>query len=405
MDYSSFFHKSLEHLKLEGRYRYFKKIERCCGDFPHAYLYQQDLAKEKIIVWCGNDYLGMSQNPHVIEAMKATIDKVGTGSGGTRNISGTTIFHEQLEHEIASLHGKESALVFTSGYVANEATLTTLGRMLPNCAYISDADNHASIIQGIRYSGAEKHIFKHNDLTDLENCLKKIDHARPKIIVFESIYSMSGNVAPIGEICRLARQYNALTYLDEVHGVGMYGEHGAGVAEQMHLMEEVDIIQGTLGKAFGLIGGYIAAKKEITDFIRSFASGFIFTTSLPPCIAAGAVASIQYLKTHDKERRQQQENVANLKRQFQARGIHFLDNKSHIVPVIIGDAHTCKELADYLLTKHHVYVQPINYPTVPKGTERLRLTPSAVHTPAMVDHLVQAVDDAWRHFTLKKEAA
>lgn len=390
MDYSTFFDNALQGLKSEGRYRYFLNIKRLCGDFPYA-LYQKGDVSQKIVVWCGNDYLGMGQHEEVVQAMHTAVDSFGVGSGGTRNISGTTAAHVALEAELAELHQKESALVFTSGYVANEAALNTLASHLPNCVVISDENNHASIIQGIRNSRAEKIIFRHNDVAHLRQILEHLPYERPKIVVFESIYSMDGDIGHIKEICALAREFNAITYLDEVHGVGMYGPTGAGVAEERGLQNEVDIIQGTLGKAFGLIGGYVAGNRRIIDFIRSFASGFIFTTSLPPAVCAAAKTSVHYLRHHGELRERHQRNVMLVKQKLQQYSIPFMDNESHIVPVMVKGAQRCKNIADRLLEDYNIYVQPINYPTVPKGYERLRVTPSALHTEEMIDQLVGAL--------------
>lgn len=399
MDYTTFFKKKLDVLKNEGRYRHFTNIERRAGDFPKADLHTPE-GKKEIIIWCGNDYLGMGQHHKVIEATTKTIAQCGAGAGGTRNISGTTRYHVDLEHELADLHNKEAGLVFTSGYVANEATLSTLGSLLPNCIIYSDADNHASMIQGIRHSTAQRRIFKHNDVEDLRRLLAQDDPACAKLIAFESVYSMDGDIAPIQEICAVAKEFNALTYIDEVHGVGMYGQKGGGIAQARDLEGEIDIIQGTLGKAFGLIGGYITGSKELVDFVRSFAPGFIFTTSITPSIAAGCIASIRHLKTSQKERTIHQHNATLLKEKLKAVNIPYLKNESHIVPVIIGSAEKCKQVTDALLHDHHIYVQPINYPTVPIGTERLRLTPSAIHTEEMADQLVTALTEIWHRFAL-----
>lgn len=403
MDYESFFKKSLQLLKQEGRYRYFVNIERRVGDFPYAY-YHLPSGKEKVIIWCGNDYLGMGQHPKVIEAMIDSLHQLGAGAGGTRNISGTTIHHVQLEQELAELHDKQTALVFSSGYVANEATLSVLGSMLPNCVIFSDSENHASMIMGIRHSRAQKIIFSHNNPEDLYQKISQVPKDQPKLIAFESVYSMSGDIAPLQEICDIAEKFNALTYLDEVHGVGMYGHKGGGIAQQLGLSDRIDIIQGTLGKAFGLIGGYITGSHAMVDFVRSHAPGFIFTTSIAPTIAAGAVTSIVHLRESTTERHQHQSNAAYLKEKLKRAGIPFLDGGSHIVPVIIGDARLCKEVADLLLTEYKMYVQPINYPTVPVGSERLRLTPSSTHTPEMIDELVFALKDIWGRLLLKKAA-
>lgn len=394
MDYDIFFEQELAHLKNEGRYRIFLDIERCAGEYPKAVCHHGTF-KDKITVWCGNDYLGMGQHPKVIQAMIQTLKDNGAGAGGTRNISGTTHQHVLLEAEIASLHQKESALLFTSGYVANETTLSTLASRLPGCILLSDAHNHASIIHGIRHSRAEKHIFQHNDIHDLERILERLDPKRPKIIVFESVYSMDGDIAPIKEICALAKKFKALTYLDEVHGVGMYGKYGGGIAQQENIDHAIDIIQGTLGKAFGLIGGYIAGSKNIVDFIRSFSPGFIFTTALPPAICRGAYESIRHLKTSVIEREQQAKNVAYLKDHLERIQVPFIKNHSHIIPIIVGDPRLCKEISDTLLKQYGIYIQPINYPTVSKGTERLRLTPSASHTFSMIDELIFALKNVW----------
>ncbi|HBN22432.1 MAG TPA: 5-aminolevulinate synthase [Holosporales bacterium] len=399
MDYTAFFKKNLDTLKSEGRYRHFANIERRAGDFPKADLHTPE-GKKEIIIWCGNDYLGMGQHPKVVEATTKTIAQCGAGAGGTRNISGTTRYHVELEKELADLHNKEAGLVFTSGYVANEATLSTLGTLLPNCIIYSDSENHASMIQGIRHSKAQKRIFKHNDVEDLRRLLMQDDPSCAKLIVFESVYSMDGDIAPIKEICAVAKEFGALTYIDEVHGVGMYGQKGGGIAQARELEDEIDIIQGTLGKAFGLIGGYITGSKELIDFVRSFAPGFIFTTSITPSVAAGCIASIQHLKTSDQERVRHQNNARTLKGKCAAAGIPYLKSESHIVPVIIGNAEKCKQVTDALLHDYQIYVQPINYPTVPIGTERLRLTPSAIHTEEMADQLVAALVEIWQRFDL-----
>lgn len=396
MNYQNFFHEQLKLLKNDGRYRYFTSLTRSAGNFPHGTVYGSDGQPKDIIVWCGNDYLGMGQNPQVLAAMHAAIDKVGAGSGGTRNISGTTPYHQELERSLADFHEKEAALIFTSGYVANEAALQTLGTGLPECVFFSDAHNHASIIQGIRYSRAQKHIFDHNNVEELESQLRQYPLDRAKIIVFESVYSMNGDIGKIQEICTLAKKYNALTYLDEVHGVGMYGVHGAGIAQELGLVDQVDFIQGTLGKAFGLIGGYVTADAPLIDYIRSFASSFIFTTSLPPFIAAGAIQSIKIIRSMDALRTRQHANAAYLKKHLKQAGIPFMDNPSHIVPIIVGDPFVCKSLSQQLIDDHGIYIQPINFPTVPKGTERFRVTPSAVHTFEMIDHLVGALKSIWQ---------
>ena len=384
-DYKKIFRESLDELKKDGNYRIFADLEKIAGNFPQALNYKDNSVSE-VTVWCSNDYLGMSQNDIVIESMIEAVKKVGAGSGGTRNISGTNHYHVLLERELCYLHQKEAALLFNSGYLANQATLSTLGKKLPDCVFFSDEKNHASMIQGMRNSGAKKIIFEHNNINDLENKLK-INKSKSKVIVFESVYSMDGNFSPIKEICDLAEKYNALTFLDEVHAVGIYGKRGAGVAEERGVMERIDVIQGTLAKAFGVIGGYITGNRDLIDFIRSFASGFIFTTSLPPCIAAGAYSSIRHLKFSDKERKKMFFIVNKLKSFLKKNEIPFLDNGSHIVPVIIGDAKLCKKASNILLDNYKIYVQPINHPTVPKGTERLRITASPNHTEKMVKDL------------------
>ena len=368
MDFEAFFAEKLDELHSDGRYRVFADLERRAGHFPKAFRHVGDDVQE-VTVWCSNDYLGMGQSPLVMEAMKGAIDTCGTGAGGTRNISGTNHTHVLLEKELADLHGKEAALLFTSGYVSNWASLGTLAAKLPNCVVFSDEKNHASMIEGIRHSRAEKHIFKHNDWKDLDERLSKVEPGRPIIVAFESVYSMDGDIAPIEEICRVARKHGALTYLDEVHAVGMYGPRGGGVAEQRGLMDQVDIIEGTLGKAFGVMGGYITGSAQVCDFIRSFASGFIFTTALPPALAAGALASIRHLKESNAEREGQRRNVAKVRAGLERIGIPYMPNESHIIPVMVGDAKKCKWISDILLEQYSIYVQPINYPTVP-GEDR-----------------------------------
>jgi 5-aminolevulinate synthase len=388
IDYDARFESALEDIRKEGRYRVFTDLERQVGRFPRALSHRTG---EEVVVWCANDYLGMGQHPVVIDAMRHTIDAMGAGAGGTRNISGTHHRIVELEATIAELHQKESALVFTSGYVANEAALSTIGAMLDHCIIYSDAQNHASMIHGIRQSGAEKKIFRHNDVDHLAKLLATSDPRAPKVIAFESVYSMDGDIGPIKEICQLARSYNALTYLDEVHAVGMYGNHGAGIAEREGLMDEVDIIQGTLAKAYGVIGGYIASRRAIVDMVRSYAPSFIFTTAMPPCVAAGAHASIRYLMEHGDERAAHQAKSQQLKTLLTQAGIPVLPNPSHIVPVMVGDAALCKQASDMLLEKFQIYVQPINYPTVRKGTERLRFTPTPLHTDDMMFALRDAL--------------
>ncbi|MFA7307089.1 MAG: 5-aminolevulinate synthase [Hyphomicrobium sp.] len=394
MTYEQKLADAVEAVKREGRYRVFADVKRRRGAFPKADVLKGEAAKP-ITVWCSNDYLGMGQHPAVLAAMHEAIDLVGAGSGGTRNIAGTTHYHVQLEHELADLHGKEGALVFTSAFVANEAALSTLSQLLPGCIIFSDEKNHASMIAGIRNGRGPKHIFQHNDLADLEAQLKKVPKETPKIIAFESVYSMDGHIAPIGAICDLAVKYNALTYLDEVHAVGLYGPRGGGVAERDGVMHRVDIINGTLAKGFGVMGGYIAASRTICDAIRSYAPGFIFTTSLAPAIVAGAVASIRHLKSSSIERERHQERARTLKRMLAAADLPVISGPSHIVPVLVADPVRCKALTDVLLDRYGIYVQPINYPTVPRGTERLRLTPSPQHTNADMEHLVNALTELW----------
>jgi 5-aminolevulinate synthase len=391
MQYADVFAEALRVIRAEGRYRVFTNLHRACGRFPHAVRDSADGNLRPVTVWCSNDYLGQGQNPGVLAAMHAALDSVGAGSGGTRNISGTTHFHVELEAEIADLHGKPAALTFTSAYVANDAALSTLQRLLPNCVVFSDQKNHASMIAGIRSGGGERVIFMHNDLHDLETQLKRYDPKRPKIIAFESVYSMEGTMAPISEICELAERYGALTYLDEVHAVGLYGKRGGGIAERDGVMDRVDIINGTLAKGFGVMGGYIAASRDICDAIRSFAPGFIFTTSLSPVIAAGATASIRHLKSSTNERAALQKRAAQVKRCLVAAGLPILPNPSHIVPVIVGDARKCKVISDELLERFDIYLQPINYPTVPRGMERLRVTPTPQHSDANIDRLADAL--------------
>ena len=390
-------------LKVEGRYREFADICRVRGRFPRA-LYRGQGGEREVTVWCSNDYLGMGQHPAVLAAMHAAIDDVGAGSGGTRNISGTTHYHVELERELADLHGKDAALLFNSGYMANEATLSSLVRALPNCIVLSDELNHASMIEGIRHGRGEKLIWRHNDLADLEAKLKTLAADRPKLIAFESVYSMDGDIAPLAEICALAKRYGALTYLDEVHAVGMYGPRGGGIAERDGVLEEIDIIEGTLAKAFGLMGGYIAANATIIDAIRSFAPGFIFTTSIAPAIAAGATAAICHLKASSNERQLQGKHAKLLTALLKARGLPVTETESHIVPLIVGDPVKCKALTDRLLSDFSIYVQPINYPTVPKGTERLRLTPGPLHGELEISRLVAALDQLWTEMMLRRAA-
>jgi 5-aminolevulinate synthase len=400
-NYNGFFDQSLARLKSEGRYRVFHDMQRSVGQFPLAYSH---VTGKPVTVWCSNDYLGMGQHPKVIAAMKKAIETLGAGAGGTRNISGNHHLLVELEALLARLHQKESALTFTSGYIANEATLSTLASLMPDCAIFSDERNHASMIHGIRASRAEKHIFRHNDPDHLEFLLKRVTPSRPKLIAFESIYSMEGDVAPIGEFCDLAEKYNALTYLDEVHAVGMYGQHGAGVAERDGVMQRVDLIQGTLGKAYGLVGGYIAGSSKIVDVVRSFAPGFIFTTALPPAIAGGCIASITHLMQSSAEREGQQRNTKKVRDNLLAAGIPVVNTPTHIVPVLVSDPLRCKEASDKLLKEHAIYVQPINFPTVPRGNECLRITPSPLHTDAMIDSLTGALSTVFKQLDIRKAA-
>jgi 5-aminolevulinate synthase len=386
----------------EGRYRTFIDIERRRGQFPHAVWTKPDGTEQDITVWCGNDYLGMGQHPVVLNAMHEALEATGAGSGGTRNISGTTVYHKRLEAELADLHGKEGALVFTSAYIANDATLSTLPKLFPGLIIYSDALNHASMIEGVRRNGGAKRIFRHNDVAHLRELLAADDPAAPKLIAFESIYSMDGDFGPIEAICDLAEEFGALTYLDEVHAVGMYGPRGGGVAERDGLMHRIDIINGTLGKAFGVMGGYIAASARMCDAVRSYAPGFIFTTSIPPAVAAGAAASVRHLKSDQALRELHQERARVLKTRLKMLGLPIVDHGSHIVPVIVGDPVHTKVISDMLLRDHGIYVQPINFPTVPRGTERLRFTPSPVHDPKMMDGLIRAMDALWSHCALNR---
>jgi 5-aminolevulinate synthase len=401
--YLSAFRDALAGLRREGRYRVFADIVRRRGTFPSADFHSEG-SKRPITVWCSNDYLCMGQHPKVLAAMHEALDAAGAGAGGTRNISGTTHYHVELERELADLHGKESALLFTSGFISNEATLATLARLLPGLIVFSDSLNHASMIEGIRHGGMEKHLFRHNDLAHLEEQLRNANPASPKLIAFESVYSMDGDFGPIAGTCDLAEKYGALTYLDEVHGVGLYGERGAGVAARDGAMHRVDIIEGTLAKAFGAMGGYIAAKNDVVDCIRSFAPGFIFTTALAPSLAAGALASIRHLKQSNKEREALHERATRLKGLLADAGLPVMNSLSHIVPVFVGDATLCKTVSDALLRDHAIYVQPINYPTVPRGRERLRFTPSPMHTDDMMRELVVALDEVWNIHRLSRAA-
>jgi len=404
MDYETFFSTELDRLRAEGRYRVFADLERHAGAFPNA-THMSGRRHRRVTVWCSNDYLGMGQHPAVLAAMHEAIDRCGAGAGGTRNISGTNHYHVMLERELADLHGKEAALLFTSGYVSNWASLATLASRIPGCVVVSDALNHASMIEGIRHSRAECRIFKHSDTEDLRRVLSEIDPSRPKLIAFESVYSMDGDIAPMKEICDIADEFGAMTYLDEVHAVGLYGPRGGGIAEREGLSHRLTVIEATLAKGIGVVGGYIAASHALCDFVRSFASGFIFTTALPPSVAAGAVASIQHLKTSGRERRLQQMRVAQVRQRLSELGLPHKPNPSHIVPVMVGDAALCKRVCDMLLDRHDIYVQPINYPTVPVGTERLRITPSPMHSDADIDHLIAALDSIWTELDLPRNDA
>ena len=405
MSFDTALDAALQRLHDEGRYRHFIDIERRNGQFPKAIWHRTNGTTREITIWCGNDYLGMGQHPIVLQAMQEALEAVGAGSGGTRNISGNTVYHKRLEAEIADLHRKEAALVFTSAYVANDATLSTLPKLFPGLIIYSDALNHASMIEGVRRNGGAKRIFRHNDLDHLRELLAGDDPAVPKLIAFESIYSMDGDFAPIKAICDLAQEFGALTYIDEVHAVGMYGPRGAGVAERDGQMHRIDIINGTLAKAYGVFGGYIAASAKMVDAIRSYAPGFIFTTSLPPAVAAGAAASLRYLKTAQHLRDAQQTNARILKMRLKGLGLPIVDHGSHIVPVHVGDPVHCKMLSDMLLDEFGIYAQPINFPTVPRGTERLRFTPSPVHTAAQIDDLIKAMDALWGHCALNRAEA
>jgi 5-aminolevulinate synthase len=395
MDYEALFTEQLDGLREAGNYRVFAELARERGAFPKAKRYTETGDVQDVTVWCSNDYLGMGQHPKVLDAMHDTLDRCGAGAGGTRNISGTSHEHVLLETELADLHGKEAALIFTSGYVSNWAALGTLASRLPNCVVLSDALNHASMIEGIRHSRAQCLKFKHNDPEDLDRLLSQIEPGRPKLVAFESVYSMDGDIAPIAEILDVCERHGAMSYIDEVHAVGLYGPRGGGVAEREGLMDRITVIEGTLGKAYGVMGGYIAGSKNVCDFVRSFASGFIFSTALPPAIAAGAAASIRHLKESQIERVRHQNRVAIVRARLDALGIPHLDNPSHIIPVMVGDPHHCKMISDWLMANHGIYVQPINYPTVPKGTERLRITPSPVHTDGDIDRLTEALSECW----------
>ena len=403
MDYETFFRKNLDGLRREGNYRVFANLQRHAGEFPRAtHLSGRD--RSLVTVWCSNDYLGMGQHPSVIAAMHEALDLCGAGAGGTRNIAGTNHYHVQLERELADLHGTEAALLFNSGYMSNWASLSTLAGRLPGCVVLSDEANHASMIEGVRHSRAEKRIFAHNDPADLERKLAALDRDRPKLVAFESVYSMDGDIAPIAALCDVADAYDAMTYIDEVHAVGLYGPRGGGITERDGLAHRLTVIEGTLAKAFGVVGGYIAGSANLCDFVRSFASGFIFTTSVPPAVAAGALAAVRHLKASSVERDRQQERVATLRRMLDEHRVPHYDNPSHIVPVMVGDPVQCKQISDQLLEHYGIYVQPINYPTVPRGTERLRITPSPMHSDEDIAHLVKSLSAIWSELSLKRAA-
>ena len=403
INYEKNFETAIAAVKAEGRYRVFTDIERIRGQFPQA-RYHGDAAPREITVWCSNDYLGMGQQAQVTGAMRDAVEQVGAGAGGTRNIAGTTHYHVLLEQELAAMHGKQASLLFTSGYVANEATLSTISRVLPDCVILSDELNHASMIEGIRAGRSAKLIWRHNDLDHLEELLSGLPIDRPKVIAFESVYSMDGDIAPLREICDLAAKYNAFTYLDEVHAVGLYGAEGGGIAQRDGVSDRIDVIEGTLGKAFGVMGGYVASTAAFVDAIRSYASGFIFTTALSPVLVAGALASVKHLRVANHLRLRHQERAARLKGMLAAAGLPVMQSESHIVPLLVGDPVQCKALTDYLLERCDIYVQPINYPTVPKGTERLRLTPSPLHSDQHMDALVDALNEAWAALRIKRVA-
>jgi len=403
MNYEAFFRQELDGLHKEGRYRVFAEIERHAGKFPRATHFRPS-GKVEVTVWCSNDYMGMGQHPAVTQAMHEAIDRCGAGAGGTRNISGTTHHHVLLEQELADLHGKESALLFNSGYMSNWATLGVLAARLPGCVVLSDEGNHASMIEGVRHSRAEKQIFAHNNPADLDRKLAALDPGRPKLVAFESVYSMDGDIAPIAELCDVADKHNAMTYIDEVHAVGMYGPRGGGITDRDGLSDRLTVIEGTLAKAYGVVGGYIAGSAALCDYVRSFASGFIFTTSVPPAVAAAAAASIRHLKSSTVERERHQDRVAKVRRRLDQIGVPHLNNPSHIVPVMVGDPVVCKQISDRLMEDYCIYVQPINYPTVPRGTERLRITPTPLHSDADIDHLINSLAAIWSELSLKRAA-